>query len=107
MPKLKRTPRKKISVDQWHHMIAEAAYFRAERRGFQGGCPMEDWLEAEHEISQLYFQPEPSPRGALVFLDAVAKLPHRRTTDEPTAPSANKGSATVKKKLTTTSSSNQ
>lgn len=61
MPKLKRTSRKKISVDQWHHMIAEAAYFRAERRGFQGGCPMEDWLEAEHEISQLYFQPEPSP----------------------------------------------
>ena len=59
-------------------MIAEAAYFRAERRGFQGGCPMEDWLEAEHEISQLYFQPEPSPRGALVFLDAVAKQPHRR-----------------------------
>ena len=75
MPKLKRTPRKKISVDQWHHMIAEAAYFRAERRGFQGGCPMEDWLEAEHEINQLYFQPEPSPRGALVFLDAVAKQP--------------------------------
>lgn len=75
MPKLKKTPRKKISVDQWHHMIAEAAYFRAERRGFQGGCPMEDWLEAEHEINQLYFQPEPSPRGALVFLDAVAKQP--------------------------------
>ncbi|MEZ5579556.1 MAG: DUF2934 domain-containing protein [Candidatus Competibacteraceae bacterium] len=42
-------------------MIAEAAYFRAERRGFQGGCPMEDWLEAEHEISQLYFQPGNRP----------------------------------------------
>ena len=75
MPKLKRIPRKKISVEQWHHMIAEAAYFRAERRGFQGGCPMEDWLEAEYEINQLYVQPEPSPRGALVFLDAVAKQP--------------------------------
>jgi len=75
VPKLKRTPRKKISVDQWHHMIAEAAYFRAERRGFQGGCPMEDWLAAEHEINQLYVQPEPSPRGALVFLDTVAKQP--------------------------------
>lgn len=80
MPKLKRTPRKKISVDQWHHMIAEAAYFRAERRGFQGGCPMKDWLEAEHEINQLYFQPEPVPRGALVFLDAVPSSPPKGRT---------------------------
>lgn len=29
--------------------IAEAAYFRAERRGFVGGDPVEDWLEAEKE----------------------------------------------------------
>jgi hypothetical protein len=31
-------------------MIAEAAYFRAQRRGFQGGNPLEDWLAAEAEI---------------------------------------------------------
>lgn len=36
-----------------------------------------------------------------------SKLDVQTTTDEPTAPSANKASATVKKKLTTTSSSNQ
>jgi hypothetical protein len=30
--------------------IAEAAYFRAERRGFIGGDPIADWVEAEHEI---------------------------------------------------------
>jgi predicted nucleic acid-binding Zn-ribbon protein len=30
--------------------IAEAAYFRAERRGFVGGDPIADWIEAEHEI---------------------------------------------------------
>lgn len=30
--------------------IAEAAYFRAERRGFIGGDPVADWIEAEHEI---------------------------------------------------------
>ena len=30
--------------------IAEAAYFRAERRGFVGGDPIRDWIEAEHEI---------------------------------------------------------
>jgi hypothetical protein len=31
-------------------MIAEAAYFRAERRGFNGGDPVRDWCEAEAEI---------------------------------------------------------
>jgi len=31
-------------------MIAIAAYYRAERRGFDGGDPMLDWLEAEAEI---------------------------------------------------------
>ncbi|HEX7080439.1 MAG TPA: DUF2934 domain-containing protein [Gammaproteobacteria bacterium] len=31
-------------------MIAEAAYFRAERRGFSGGDPVPDWIEAEAEI---------------------------------------------------------
>ena len=83
MPKLKRAIRKKISADQWRRMIAEAAYFRAERRGFQGGCPMEDWLKAEHEVNQLYFQPEPPPRGALVFLEAVARQPVERLNSLP------------------------
>ncbi len=30
--------------------IALAAYYRAERRGFQGGDPVADWLEAEAEV---------------------------------------------------------
>ncbi len=30
--------------------IAEAAYYRAEARGFAAGYEMEDWLEAESEI---------------------------------------------------------
>jgi predicted nucleic acid-binding Zn-ribbon protein len=33
-------------------MIAEAAYFRAERRGFREGDPMTDWIEAEKEVEQ-------------------------------------------------------
>jgi DUF2934 family protein len=32
-------------------MIAEAAYFRAARRGFRAGHAMEDWLDAEREIN--------------------------------------------------------
>ncbi|HEX7069252.1 MAG TPA: DUF2934 domain-containing protein [Rhodothermales bacterium] len=31
-------------------MIREAAYFRAEKRGFQGGDPVSDWLLSEQEI---------------------------------------------------------
>lgn len=30
--------------------VAEAAYYRAERRGFAPGAEDSDWLEAEHEI---------------------------------------------------------
>jgi hypothetical protein len=38
----------------WQHsMIAEAAYYRAEKRGFASGMELEDWLAAEKEIESL------------------------------------------------------
>lgn len=40
----------KISAGQRQQMIAEAAYFRAERRGFDGGDAVRDWCEAETEV---------------------------------------------------------
>ena len=33
-------------------LIAQAAYFRAEKRGFAPGRELQDWLEAEAEIEQ-------------------------------------------------------
>jgi len=33
-------------------MIAEAAYFRAERRNFAPGHEMEDWVAAEGEVDR-------------------------------------------------------
>lgn len=36
-------------------MIAIAAYYRAERRGFSGGDAMQDWLEAEAEIDNAVY----------------------------------------------------
>jgi len=36
-----------------HAMIAEGAYYRAERRGFAPGHEMDDWLEAEAELARL------------------------------------------------------
>jgi sterol desaturase/sphingolipid hydroxylase (fatty acid hydroxylase superfamily) len=37
-----------------HAMIAEAAYYRAERRGFAPGDDFRDWLEAEREFRHSY-----------------------------------------------------
>jgi hypothetical protein len=31
----------------WHRMISEAAYFLAQKRGFQSGSALDDWLAAE------------------------------------------------------------
>ena len=34
-------------------LIAQAAYFRAEKRGFAPGCELQDWVEAEAEVLRL------------------------------------------------------
>ena len=39
-----------VTPDERHRMIAEAAYHRAEERGFADGDPLQDWLEAEAQI---------------------------------------------------------
>ena len=39
-----------IEPEQRCSMIAQAAYFRAEHRGFESGYELEDWLAAESEI---------------------------------------------------------
>ncbi|MGQ0524780.1 MAG: DUF2934 domain-containing protein [Betaproteobacteria bacterium] len=41
-----------LSDDQRRRMVAEAAYYRALRRGFAAGGEVEDWLAAEREINQ-------------------------------------------------------
>ncbi len=42
-----------------HRMIAEAAYFKAERRDFRGGSPDQDWFEAEAEIQAMLTKTTP------------------------------------------------
>ena len=39
-----------VTNKERYQLIAEAAYFRAERRNFVPGHELEDWLEAEAEI---------------------------------------------------------
>lgn len=59
---VKSTPiipdRKIVSADQRQTMIAEAAYYLAERRGFQGNEEdrIRDWLEAEIQIDEFLSQ---------------------------------------------------
>jgi hypothetical protein len=40
------------AVEQRHALIAKAAYFRAQRRGFRAGHELEDWLAAEAEVDE-------------------------------------------------------
>jgi len=67
--KVTKTPDKNLSVkgtakskksnvtsdmDQFRHMVSEAAYYRAQKREFIGGDQNEDWFIAEVEIKQLF-----------------------------------------------------
>lgn len=42
-----------ISEEERMQMIATAAYFKAEQRGFVGGNPDMDWADAEAEVNEL------------------------------------------------------
>lgn len=48
-----RPARPPISGEDRYRMIAEAAYFRAEQRGFAPGYELADWLAAEIDIEGL------------------------------------------------------
>jgi hypothetical protein len=39
-----------IDLEEFREMVAIAAYYRAEKRSFELGHEIDDWLEAEQEI---------------------------------------------------------
>ena len=39
------------NIDQ-HEMVAREAYLLAEKRGFNGGDQVQDWLEAEKKVNE-------------------------------------------------------
>ncbi len=43
----------RVSPVDRQRFVAEAAYFKAERRGFAEGGELDDWIEAEAEIDAL------------------------------------------------------
>lgn len=46
-------PSQAVTPEERWRMVAEAAYLRAEKRGFSGGNPTDDWLAAEVEIDAI------------------------------------------------------
>ena len=42
-----------LSAQERERLVAQAAYFRAEKRGFAPGAELQDWIEAEAEVMRL------------------------------------------------------
>ncbi len=55
-------PRAKLTAEARHALIADAAYLRAERRGFVRGHETDDWLAAEAEVDALLTAGQNSPQ---------------------------------------------
>lgn len=51
-----------VTPEQRYQMIAEAAYFLAEKHGFAGRDSALDWVEAEAEIDRIIQQPGKEPQ---------------------------------------------
>lgn len=51
-----------VAPEERERMIRDAAYYHAERHGFNGGGPIGDWLAAESEIDALLASMARAPR---------------------------------------------
>ena len=66
-----------VTEDERASMISDAAYLRAAARGFQGGDPLLDWLEAEAEIDRRIGRQPPASAQ-----DTSAKLAFQQKLEE-------------------------
>ena len=60
-------PAPTVAQEERRHMIEEAAYYRAQQRGFDGGDPVEDWLTAEREINRMLPSPQQQKRELAAY----------------------------------------
>ena len=67
-------PMPMVTAEERERWIAEAAYYLALQRGFQGGNPVDDWLQAEREIDYALLDSSRPKRRP------VASEPHRAST---------------------------
>ena len=52
-PEVSTERRTDLTAEELRRFIAEAAYFRAQKRGFAPGYELQDWVEAEAEVRSL------------------------------------------------------
>lgn len=50
LAKVQTEKRQQMNEEEIRRLIAEAAYYRAEKRGFTPGSEEQDWCEAEREV---------------------------------------------------------
>ena len=60
-PKAEKVVASFVGPEQRAALIAEAAYYRAEKRGFAPGHETEDWLSAEAEVDARMLQSASDP----------------------------------------------
>ena len=51
--KVSESTLRRIDPRERYEMIAKMAYFRAEKRGFESGWEVEDWLESERLVDEM------------------------------------------------------
>ena len=66
-------PPREFSDEEWHEMVATAAYYRAQARGFGENSPDDDWYGAETELRARLARAEegsePSPDSGASLAD--------------------------------------
>jgi Protein of unknown function (DUF2934) len=75
----------------WHRMIAEAAYYLAEKRGFRGQYALDDWLVAEQHVRETISPtapPEPSMTDKTQPLRTPEPLQQRASASSPAKPAS-------------------
>lgn len=60
----RKTTALSLTPQERYQMIAEAAYFHAEKRGFALGDTAQDWLEAEAEIDRMLQAPRSKSKAS-------------------------------------------
>jgi hypothetical protein len=81
-------PQAGIDTEQRQRLITEEAYLIAERRGFQGGDPSQDWAEAEKLIDYRLLQSGKPERQA-----SQTPKPRKKTTRAAKKPGTSKKEA--------------
>ena len=57
-PRSRAVKKSSITPEERWKMISEAAYYIAEKRGFQNSTPEEDWFQAEAQVDAILMSPE-------------------------------------------------